>query len=88
MDYLGQHIELIEEGSGWVAIWWHSVGLIEIGFFPTAHSAWEAAVELIQREFAVRSLLDVLEDWTSTEQISEWEYAASVDSLVQFVLAA
>lgn len=88
MDYLGQHIELVEEGPGWVAVWWHSMGLIEVGFFPTAHAAWEAAVELIQREFAVRSLLEVLEEWTCNEQISEMEYAVSVDSLVQFVLAA
>lgn len=87
MDYLGQHIELHEETSGWVAIWWHHLGLIHIGYFTTAHEAWTAVSELIQREIAVRSLLEVIEDWRDITLIDDWEYALSVNSLVEFVLA-
>lgn len=86
MDYLGQHIELHQKGPGWVGIWWHQMGLIEIGTFPTPNAAWEAVIELIQREYAVRSLLEVVEDWRDEQFIDDWEYALTVDSLVQFVL--
>ena len=87
MDYLGQHVELLEEGPGWVAVWWHQMGLIEVGYFPTPNAAWDAVSELIRRDLAVKSLMEVIEDWRDYELISEWEYALGIDSLVKFVLA-
>lgn len=87
MNYLGQPIELVQETTGWVGIWWHSAGYrIEMGFFATATAAWDALTELIQRDLAVRSLLEVVEDWRSATRISDCEYVASSEALIESVL--
>jgi hypothetical protein len=87
MEYLGQHIEVTEQDPGWVSIWWHEGGMIQLGFFPTAPEAWQAITELIQRDLAVRSLLSTMDDWRDCEHIDDLEYALGVNSLVEFVLA-
>ena len=87
MNYLGQTIELIQEDGGWVSIWYHHICMIQLGTFPTANAAWDATVELIERDLAVRSLLEVIDDWTSTGLITCQEYSSIEDSLVQFVVA-
>jgi hypothetical protein len=86
MDYLGQHIELIEEELGWLATWCCEVEIIQIGFFLTRKSAAEAIVELIQRDLAVRSLYEVITEWETSHLISEQEFALTVDKLTNFVL--
>ena len=87
MNHLGQSIELAQENLGWVGIWWHPSGyLIEIGYFPTPDAAWTAVVEIIQRDLAVRSLLELVEDWREDCLISDREYDFSVDALMQSVL--
>jgi hypothetical protein len=88
MHYLGQSIELMQENSGWVGVWWHSAGYrIEMGFFATAAEAWDAMTELIQRDLAVRALLEVVEEWREMTRISEREYAVTAEALVQSVIA-
>ncbi len=88
MHYLGQPIELTQENSGWVCIWWHSAGYrVEMGFFPTATAAWDAIVELIQRDFAVRALLEVVEEWLDLERIDDREYSTSAEALIESVIA-
>jgi hypothetical protein len=87
MDYLGQHVEITEQDSGWIGIWWHEGGMIQLGFYETAPDAWQAVVELIQRDLAVRSLLNVLDQWQDRKQIDDLEYAMGINSLVSFVLA-
>ncbi len=87
MDYLGQRIDLIEQDTGWVGIWWHPAGIVQVGFFPTATAAWDMVVELIQRDMAVRSLIEVVDEWRDTSLLTEWEHASGVESLVEFVLA-
>lgn len=88
MHYLGQQIELTQENSGWVGIWWHSAGYrVEMGFFPTATAAWDAIVELIRRDFAVRALLEVVEEWLDMEWINDREYSASAEALIESVIA-
>lgn len=87
MHYLGQAIELMQEAEGWVAVWWNSAGYrIEIGFFPTACAAWDGIVEIIQRDLAVRSLLEVVEEWQLEAMISDREYALTTEALIQSVL--
>jgi hypothetical protein len=87
MNHLGQPIELSQEELGWVGIWWHPSGyLIELGYFPTADAAWNAVAELIQRDMAVRSLLELVEDWRERDMINDREYDFSVDALMQSVL--
>ena len=87
MHYLGQPIELIQEGPGWVGIWWHTAGYrVEMGFFPTATAAWDAMAELVRRDLAVRSLLEVVEVWKDETIISDSEYELSAEALVQSVL--
>lgn len=86
MNYLGQPIELIEQDPGWIGIWWHPVGCIQVGFFPTSMAAWEAVVELIERSVAVQALLEVVEDWREMGQISDSEYITSFETLVDSVL--
>jgi hypothetical protein len=87
MEYLGQRVEITEQDSGWIGIWWHEGGMIQLGFYETAPEAWHAVVELIQRDLAVRSLLTVLDYWQDRRQIDDLEYAMGVNSLVSFVLA-
>jgi hypothetical protein len=87
MDYLGQHVELSCQAPGWVGVWWHPAGIVQVGFFPTANDAWEAVTEIIQRDFAVRSLLEVVTEWRDIDLIDEWEHLSGVNSLVEFVLA-
>ncbi len=84
--YLGQQVELIEQESGWVCIWQHEVGQIGVGYFPSAAIAWDAAIDLIQRDMAARSLMDIINDWLETRKIQHGEYVSVVDSLMQFVL--
>lgn len=87
MNYLEQPIELTQETAGWVAVWWHWAGYkIEMGFFPTATAAWDAITDLIQRELAVRSLLEVVEEWRESTQINDSEYETSTEALIQSVL--
>ena len=87
MKYLGQTIELTQKDGGWVSVWYHHICTIQIGTFPTANAAWDAAIELIQRDLAVRALLEVIDDWTSDSLISCQEYSFMEDSLVQFVVS-
>ncbi len=87
MEYLGQQVEITEQDPGWIGVWWHEGGMIQLGFFETAPEAWQAVVELIQRDLAVRSMLNVLDDWQEERQIDDLEYAMGVNSLVNFVLA-
>lgn len=87
MDYLGQHVEINEQDPGWVGIWWHEGGMIQLGFFASAPEAWQAVVDLIQRDLAVRSLLTILDEWQDHQHIDDLEYAMGVNSLVTFVLA-
>lgn len=87
MTYLGQHVEITEQDAGWIGIWWHEGGMIQLGFFSNAPGAWQAVTELIQRDLAVRCLLGVIDEWREHEQIDDVEYALGVNSLVEFVLA-
>jgi hypothetical protein len=87
MEYLGQRVEITEQDSGWVSIWWHEGGMIQLGFFTTAPEAWQAVIDLIQRDLAVRSLLSVLDEWRYLTYVDDLEYALGVNSLVSFVLA-
>ncbi len=84
--YLGQQIELVEEGLGWVGIWTHDAGEVGIGYFGSADDAWDAVVNLIQRDLAVKAMLDVLNEWLEVEVIENQEYVSVVDALMQFVL--
>ncbi len=84
--YLGQQVELIEEEPGWVGIWLHEAGQVGIGYFPTAATAWDAAIDLIQRDIAVRAVMDIMNEWLETSRIHHGEYVSVVDSLMQFVL--
>ncbi|WP_421654453.1 hypothetical protein [Leptothermofonsia sp. ETS-13] len=84
--YLGQQIELIEEEPGWVGIWSHESGEVGIGYFPTAEYAWDAVVGLIQRDLAVRAVLDVVNEWLEVGTVKNHEYVSIVDSLMHFVL--
>jgi hypothetical protein len=87
MNHLGQPIELAQQNAGWVAIWWHWAGYkIEMGFFPTATVAWDTITDLIQREIAVRALLEVVEEWRENAQVSDREYETSTEALIQSVL--
>lgn len=87
MEYLGQRVEITEQDPGWVGVWWHEGGMIQLGYFITPTEAWQAVVELIQRDLAVRSLLSVLDEWRDFTHIDDVEYALGVNSLVSFVLA-
>lgn len=87
MTYLGQHVEITEQDAGWIGIWWHEGGMIQLGFFSNAPDAWQAVTELIQRDLAVRCLLSVIDEWRDREHIDDVEYALGVNSLVEFVLA-
>lgn len=87
MNYLGQTIELIQEDYGWISIWHHHICMIQLGTFPTANAAWDATVELIERDLAVRSLLAVIDDWTHEGLITRHEYSSIEESLVQFVVS-
>lgn len=84
--YLGQQVELVEERLGWVGIWSHDAGEVGIGYFPNAEHAWDAVTKLIQRDLAVRGLLDVVNEWLEASTIRNDEYVMIVDSLMQFVL--
>lgn len=88
MEYLGQKIELIQQDSGWMSIWHQPGYMIQIGFFPTPSAAWDAAVELIQRELAVRALLTMVDEWATIDLISYQEHAMLEAELVKFVAAA
>ena len=88
MKYLGQIIELIQQDSGWISIWHQPGYMIQIGFFATPSEAWDAAVELIQRELAVRALLNTIDEWNATSLISYQEHSLMEDALVKFVVAA
>lgn len=87
MEYLGQNIEITEQDSGWIGVWWHEGGMIQLGYFSSAPEAWQAVTELIQRDLSVRSLLTVIDDWRDRSHIDDIEYALGVNSLVEFVLA-
>jgi hypothetical protein len=87
MEYLGQQIEVTEQDSGWISVWWHESGMIQLDYFPTAPEAWQAITELIQRDLAVRSLLSTMDEWRDRDNIDDLEYALGVNSLVEFVLA-
>jgi hypothetical protein len=87
MEYLGQTIELIQQDTGWISIWHQPGYVIQIGFFQTPSAAWDAAVELIQRELAVRALLNTLDEWATTDLISYQEHAMLESELVKFVAA-
>jgi hypothetical protein len=86
MNYLGQQIDLIEQSCGWIGIWQHPLGYIEVGFFPTASTAWEAVADLIRHSFAVQSLVELVGDWLEAGLISESEYAANIAALVESVM--
>ncbi|HEY9908362.1 MAG TPA: hypothetical protein V6D18_12245 [Thermosynechococcaceae cyanobacterium] len=87
MNHLGQPIELSQENEGWVGIWWHPSGcLLEVGYFLTPDAAWEAVAEFIQRDIAVRSLLELVEDWREETVISDREYECIAEALVHSVL--
>lgn len=85
MNYYGQTIDLMQQSDGWVGIWWHPSGYIEVGVFPTSKAAWDAVVDLIQRECAVRSLLSTVEEWYLWGLVSDREYTVSTEELVQSV---
>ncbi|NDJ19167.1 hypothetical protein [Myxacorys almedinensis] len=87
MEYLGQCVEIMEHDPGWISIWWHEGGMIQLGYFITPTEAWQAVVDLIQRDLAVRSLLCVLDEWRNVTYIDDLEYALGVNALVSFVLA-
>lgn len=86
MNYLGQQIDLIQRPNGWIGIWQHPLGYVEIGYFPTASTAWEAVADLIRHSFAVQSLVELVGDWRETDRISEPEYAANIAALVESVM--
>lgn len=85
MNYLGQPIELIEQPSGWLGIWFHPCCIIELGYFPTAQSAWDAVTELVRRDVAGRSLLPLIQEWRDQDLIDYREQDWLEASLFQFV---
>lgn len=86
MNYLGYKIDLVQQDPGWTSVWYHPVYVIQLGFFPTPNAAWDAAIELIQRDTAVRSLLNELEEWDGKNLIGEDEHSLLEESLVNFVV--
>jgi hypothetical protein len=86
MEYLGQQIEISEQKSGWVGIWWEKEGVVQLGFFPTASAAWQAIVELIQRDLAIRSLLSIIAEWRDQENIAKLEYELCLNALAEFIV--
>jgi hypothetical protein len=85
MQYLGQSIELIEEAPGWLGVWFHPCCVVQLGFFPTALSAWEAVTELVRRDGASRSLAGLTQEWREQNLISASEQDAIESSLFQYV---
>lgn len=85
MNYLDQTIELIEQPSGWLGVWFHPNYIIELGFFPTAQVAWEVVTELVRRDVAGRSLLGLLDEWRDKNLITYREQDLLEASLFQHV---
>lgn len=50
-------------------------------------AAWDAIVELIRRDFAVRALLEVVEEWLDLKWINDREYSTSAEALIESVIA-
>jgi hypothetical protein len=88
MEYLGEEIEVIEAEPGWVGIWHHHLVMhIEVGYFQTAQEALELMMELIRRDFAASSLLEIVDEWREQGIVNKYEQEAIAESLVESVLA-